>query len=60
MENKQLCNISVDVQIRPGGKYDVWLGEEGSSGAHYAVDTADEIGKHVADMVQCFAEAAGQ
>ncbi len=60
MENKQLCSISVDVQIQPDGKYDVWIAEDGSSGAHYTVATADEIGKRVADMVQCFAEAAEQ
>lgn len=59
-DNYQLCNIHVDVQLQPNGLFDVFISEDGSSGAHYSNVTAEEIGRNVAEQVQCYAEAAKQ
>ena len=59
-ENEQLTCISVDVQIQPNGKFDLYLSDEGGCGAHYNNVTADQIGEHVADLVACYAEAYDQ
>lgn len=55
---KQLSAISVDAEMMENGKFDVWISTEGSSGAHYTGVTSDEIGRHVADLVEVLADAA--
>lgn len=59
-ENIQLPTISVDVQLQPNGRYDLFIATEGSSGCHYRDLTADQIGEEVADMVALYAEAIDQ
>ncbi|MBQ6855547.1 MAG: hypothetical protein IJO13_00415 [Lachnospiraceae bacterium] len=55
---KTLANISVDIEINEQGEYDVWISTEGSSGAHYVGLTPDQIGKNVADLIECLREAS--
>ena len=52
-----LGTFTVDVQITPDGKFDVYLEHEGSSGEHYVVDTADRVGELLADDIECITEA---
>lgn len=59
-ENQQLCILTVDVQLQPNGKYDVYLSTEGSSGCHYKDQTDEDIAANVRDMIQCYAEAMEQ
>ena len=59
-ENKQICVLTVDVQLQPNGKFDVYVGEDGSSGWHKTDMTIDEIGREVADQILCYTEAIDQ
>lgn len=54
---KDLCILSVDVQIQEDGKFDVYLSNEGNSGCHYTDVTADEVGSLVAEEIEIRAEA---
>lgn len=56
-DNKQVCILSVDVQLQRDGKYDVCIGEDGGSGWHKANMTLEEIGEQVMHEIQCYAEA---
>lgn len=53
MEN----TISIDLISNGNGTYDTWISTEGSSGAHYPDASAEKIGVHVADLVDCLEEA---
>ena len=57
MPNTKLGTFTVDVELQPNGKFDVYVAHEGSSGEHYTDVTADKIGKIVADDVETFTEA---
>lgn len=59
-DNKQVCILSVDVQLQRDGKYDVCIGEDGGSGWHKANMTLEEIGEQVIHEIQCYAEAIDQ
>lgn len=53
MEN----TINVDIISNGNGTYDTWISTEGSPGAHYPDASAEKIGVHVADLVDCLEEA---
>ena len=55
-ENTTLGTFTVDVELQPNGKYDVYIAHEGSSGEHHTDVTADEVGRMVADEIECIAE----
>lgn len=59
-DNRQVCVLSVDVQLQRDGKYDLFIGEDGSSGWHKENMTLEEIGEEVMDKIQCYAEALDQ
>ena len=49
--------IEIDVtNDYDAGKYDVWMSNDGSSGAHYKNVTARQIGNLAADYVDCLEE----
>lgn len=56
-DNRQVCILSVDVQLQRDGKYDVCIGEDGGSGWHKENMTLEEIGEQVVHEIQCYAEA---
>ncbi|MGN0485534.1 MAG: hypothetical protein ACI4HI_18500 [Lachnospiraceae bacterium] len=49
--------ITVDLQQNENGTFDTWISTEGSSGAHYKTATAEEIGLHVKELIECLTEA---
>ena len=58
-KEKEMIDIgtfSVDVQLQEDGKFDVYIAHEGSSGSHYFDVSADDIGRLVAEDIECFAE----
>ena len=55
-ENKQICILTVDVQLQPNGKFDVYIGEDGASGWHGENMTLEEVGEQVMNQIQCYAE----
>ena len=55
-KNMDLGTFDVDVQLQPNGKFDVYISHAGNSGEHYPGIDANEIGKHVADTIECIAE----
>ena len=57
MANKNLGTFTVDVELQPNGKFDVYIAHEGSSGEHYEDVSADRIGELVAGDIECIAEA---
>lgn len=59
-ENKQVCILNVDVQLQSNGKYDIYIGEDGSSGWHGENMTLKEIGEQVMSQIQCYTEAIDQ
>ena len=59
MSEKKKCDLgefNIDVILLNNGKYDVYISHSGSSGSHYENIIADDIGRLVADEVECFAE----
>ena len=56
MKNIDIGSFTVDVEIQPDGKFDVYIAHEGSSGSHYTDVTAEQIGYLVADDIECIAE----
>ena len=49
--------FTVDVNMQPNRKFDVYIAHEGSSGSHYTDVTADKIGELVAEEIECLAES---
>ena len=56
-ENIQLTTIDVDVQILPDNTLDLYLSTAGSSGEHYVGITPEQVGDHVAGLIDCLADA---
>ncbi len=55
-KNMNLGTFDVDVRLQPNGKFDVYIYHNGDSGEHYPGVDANEIGKRVADAIECIAE----
>lgn len=55
--SKILSNISLDVDTNNDGTYNIYLATENSSGESYKNISADEIGKHVANLIDSLEEA---
>lgn len=60
MKNIDLGTFTVDVQLQPDEKYDVYVAHEGSSGEHYPDITVDQVGELVAGDIECIAEGYQQ
>lgn len=56
-ENIQLTTIDVDVQILPDNTLDLYLSTPSSSGEHYIGVTPEQVGDHVAGLIDCLADA---
>lgn len=56
MDNIKLGTISVDVELQPNKKFDVYIADDCCSGCHYTDVTPDDIGRMVADYIECLAE----
>lgn len=54
--NIPICNLRVDVELMPDGRFDVYISNEGDSGCHYSGVTADKIGELVASEIECRTE----
>lgn len=56
-ENIQLTTIDVDVQILPDNTLDLYLSTPSSSGEHHVGLTPEQVGDHVAGLIDCLADA---
>ena len=57
MPNKKLGAFTVDVEVQPNGKYDVYISHENCSGYRYIDFTLKEIGDYLTDYIECVAES---
>lgn len=55
----KLGTFSIDVELQPDGRYDVFIGREGSSGEHYLNLTPEDVGKIIADDIYSVSKAIG-
>ena len=56
-KNIKLDTIDVDVQILPDNTLDLYLSTPSSGGEHYIGVTPEQVGDHVAGLIDCLADA---
>lgn len=49
-------NIIVEVESNTDGTFNAYIATENSSGEDYQHVSADEIGEHVAGLIECLAD----
>ena len=54
---KNVITIDIESMSDNNGKYDVWIADEGGSGAHYQNIDAQTVGDYTADLIDCLEEA---
>jgi hypothetical protein len=57
MSIKSLGSFTTDINLNSDGTYDAYITHDGNSGEHYEHVSADEVGKIVADLIECIADS---
>ena len=56
MNQTFVANISVEVFQNKDGTFDAYIATDSSSGENYNHVSADEIGEHVAGLIECIVD----
>jgi hypothetical protein len=54
---KSLGSFTTDINLNSDGTYNAYITHDGNSGEHYEHISADEVGKIVADLIECIADS---